>query len=51
MLNLARDWLGSKFREGLDGSVRMHFTFPLLRVNVLMESLVCQDINVDVYAV
>ena len=39
------------FQEELDSSVRMHFRFPLHRVNVLMESLVGQDINVhvDVY--
>ena len=37
------------FQEELDSAVRMHFRFPLHRVNVLMESLVGQDINVDVY--
>ena len=37
------------FQEELDSSVRMHFRFLLHRVNVLMESLVGQDINVDVY--
>ena len=36
----------SIFQEELDSSVRMHFRFPLHRVNVLMESLVGQDINV-----
>ena len=33
------------FREELDSSVMMHFRIPLHGVNVLMESLVGQDIN------
>ena len=37
------------FQEELDSSVRMHFRFPLHRINVLMEPLVGQYINVDVY--
>ena len=37
------------FQEELDNSIRMHFRFPSHRVNVLLESLVGQDINVDVY--
>ena len=33
------------FQKELDSSVRLHFRFPLHRVNVLIESLVGLDIK------